>query len=148
MDWQQVLAGSLKADSEQFGIQSPAVEWLGFPRLQAYGDSWVEAYWDIEPRTLNSRGTIFGGYYGVLADGLLALATMTALQNDEHFVTSDLRISYFRAAGKGRVYMRAEVTNRSRSLLHAEGEFRNEEGELLARAVAVQSIRLGESGSG
>ncbi|HCS29334.1 MAG TPA: hypothetical protein DIW43_17890 [Spongiibacteraceae bacterium] len=144
MDWQQVLAGSLKADSEQFGIQSPAVEWLGFPRLQAYGDSWVEAYWDIESRTLNSRGTIFGGYYGVLADGLLALATMTALQDNEHFVTSDLRISFFRAASTGRVRMRAEVTNRSRSLLHVEGDFRDESGQLLAKATAVQSIRIAE----
>ncbi len=145
MDWQQVLASSKKADSRDFGITSPAVEWLGHPRLSDHGDNWVEAYWDIDPRSLNSRGTVFGGYYGVLADALLALATMTSLADNEHFVTSDLRISYFRTASEGRVQMRAEVNNRSRSLMHVEGEFRNEAGELLAKAVAVQSIRIIES---
>ncbi|MFT5033998.1 MAG: hypothetical protein ACI89D_000749 [Bermanella sp.] len=141
MNWQQVLESSTKSDSREFGIKSPAVKWLGYPQLHAYGDNWVEAYWDIEPRALNSRGTIFGGYYGVLADELLALVTMTSLADNEHFVTSDLRISYFRAASEGRVQMRAEVSNRSRSLMHVEGEFRNDAGELLAKAVAVQSIR-------
>ena len=145
MDWQQVLDSSTKSDSREFGIQSPAVEWLGHPRLQAYGEHWVEAYWDVEPRALNSRGTIFGGYYGVLADQLLALATMTSLADNEHFVTSDLRISYFRTATEGRVQMRAQVSNRSRRLMHVEGEFRNDAGELLAKAVAVQSIRIIES---
>ncbi len=148
MDWQKILAAGVEPDTANVGIRSPAAEWLTLPRLDSYGDNWVKAHWDIDPRSLNSRGTIFGGYYGVLADGLLALATMTQLHDDEHFVTNDLRLSFFRTASEGRVSMRADVTNRSRTLMHVEGEFRDESGALLAKAVAVQSIKPMAASSG
>lgn len=141
MNWKAVLDAALNGQNFGGEIRSPAVEWLGAPTLTSYEEAAITAQWELDPRALNSRGSLFGGYYGVLADGLLALATMTVLRSDEHFVTSDLRISYFKTFSEGAMTMRAEVTNRTRTLVHVEGEFRNASGELLAKAVAVQSLR-------
>lgn len=145
IDWNQVLDSALNASRDgggQIGLRSPAAEWLELPQLTRWAEGEVEASWPLDERALNSRGILFGGYYGVLADSLLALATMTVLASNEHFKTADLRLSFFRPVSEGALSLKAQVISRSRSLVHVEGSFYDEQDRLLARATAMQSVVL------
>ncbi len=147
MEWKRILDSATAGSPEEKPlINSPAYENLGLPRLQNWGEGWASALWEFDRRMSNSRGELFGGFYGVLSDGVLALTAMTVLENHEVFKTIDLRVSLFRPVSGGIVDIRGKVVSRNRSYIYLEAEFRDEKERLLAKSAAVQAVF--EAGAG
>ncbi len=120
---------------------SPANETLSVPDIKSWEKGCIDAQWSVRKELTNSRGELFGGYYGVLADVTLSYTAMTLVADDERFKTTDLRVSYFRPIFDGVIKIEGRVINRSRSFLHAEAMFyREEDGKLLAKAGATFAV--------
>ena len=109
-----------------------------------YPDSWepgrVTSTWPVDERFCNERGVVFGGYLAALSDHALGLVTMSVLEADETFGTSDLRTSFFRPVKGGTLSIEAQVLHRSRNMVHAEVVLGGEDGRLVAKATATQVI--------
>jgi uncharacterized protein (TIGR00369 family) len=142
MDWHNILDSALEKNIKngETPLKSPIFENLGLPGLKSWEPGSVRAEWTVDPRMLNSRGELMGGFYGVLADAVLALSAMTVLNKDEFFKTSDLRVSFFRPILKGVIKIKGSVINKSKSMIHLEAVFKNDQGKLLSKATATQSI--------
>ncbi len=132
-----VIAG--KPVSE-FPSYTPCADHLVFPTLKSWDEGRVYAEWPVLRDYLNSRGHVFGGYFGVLADMTFCFTVMTILKGDEGFSTSDLRISYFRPVSDGTLHIEGRVLHRSRKSIHVEALFSNEAGKPVAKATGVMSI--------
>ena len=141
MDW----AGWLDSIVSGTATPPPVVTTLRMPAIEGWEKGRVWGEWKVDPDVLNAAGSVFGGYYGVLADSYLGLAMMSTLAPDEWFTTSDLRISFFRPVAGGTLQIAAEVLNRGRRMAHCECVFVNDEDKVVAKATATQVIQpLGE----
>jgi len=99
---------------------------------------WTE--WAIDPAFFHERGAVFGGYLAALADSLCDLATLSVLENDEIFSTSDLPIAFFRPVRAGILRCEASVVHRGRRMAHVEAAFATPDGRIAAKATATQVI--------
>ena len=93
---------------------------------------------------MNSQGGLFGGYYGVLSDSILSLLAMTVLEENEYYVTTDLRIQFFRTINSGIIIIKGNVTNKSRSFVYGEASFYDQKESLLAKAYATLALGLAQ----
>jgi uncharacterized protein (TIGR00369 family) len=122
------------------GTPPPVVETLRMPPIDGWERGRVWGEWKVDPDMLNAAGSVFGGYFGVLADSFLGLAMMSTLSEGEWFTTSDLRVSFFRPVTKGTLQIAAEVLNRGRRMAHCECVFVNDDDKVVAKATATQVI--------
>lgn len=81
------------------------------------------------------------GYLTAVADELPGMATLTVLEDDEMFVTADIRMNYFRPVRGGELVVEAFVLRKGRSGAHIEATFSTPDGKLVAKASATQNIR-------
>jgi len=138
--WQRRLDAIADGTSPSPGV----VEKLSLGRLTKWHEGYVEKEWTVEPQFCTAEGTseeaLFGGYLAALADQVLAFAAMTVLEDNQHFRTTELSISYFNKISKGRIAIRGSVVNRNSRLIHVSADFLREDGKLAARATAVQIL--------
>ena len=133
-----IASGALSTSS----ISSAAATTLDIPELLNWQRGQVRAKWQVNADYLNSRGALFGGYYGVLADMVLAFSAMTVLEDNEHYTTQDLQLSFFKPVFSGTVYFTAQVVTRTRSRVYCDCRFLDEQGAVLALATAAQHIAV------
>ncbi|MEL6366126.1 MAG: PaaI family thioesterase [Pseudomonadota bacterium] len=109
----------------------------------AYGRAWVT--WTIDDRFRNSDGSLFGGYLAAMADRIVSMATLAALEHsDERFRTTRLETSFWRPVFGTTLKAEGRVVNKSRRLIHVEADFLTQEGKIAARSTAVQIYTKGE----
>jgi len=137
-DWlDAIVAGTAEPPPVVTALRLPAIE--GWERGRVWGD------WKVDPDLMNAGGAVFGGYIAALADSYVGLAMMSAIDDDEWFTTSDLRVSFFRPVTKGTLQVAAEVLNRGRRMAHCECIFVNDDDKVVAKATATQVLMpLGE----
>ncbi len=140
--WSTILnsIASGKKSPEDYPSYAPCADHLIFPTLKSWEDGRVHAEWPVSEKFLNSRGHLFGGYFGVLADMTFCYTVMTIIKGDEGFTTSDLRISYFRPVSSGTLKIEGYVVNRIRKIIHVEAVFTDEKGEPVAKAAGVMTV--------
>jgi uncharacterized protein (TIGR00369 family) len=140
--WSTILnsIASGKKSPEDYPSYAPCADHLIFPILKLWEEGRVHAEWPVLQRFLNSRGHVFGGYFGVLADMTFCYTVMTILKGDEGFNTSDMRVSYFRPVSSGTLRIDGHVVNRTRRIVHVEAVFTDEKGDLVAKAVGVMAV--------
>jgi uncharacterized protein (TIGR00369 family) len=127
----------------------PVVSTLRLGLLDAWGEGWARKRWEPHAEIMNSDGSMFGGYLAALADQMLAFAAMTVIEAPRAFRTTDLQLRFFRVLRAEPLLIEGRVTSRSRSLIHAEVEFRREDAELVAKASGQQFVTpLPASGAG
>lgn len=119
---------------------APFLKVLLLPKLVRWEPSKAWFEWPVDPRTHNYAGVVFGGQIALMADRALAVTSITALDDNEHFTTSDLRTSFFRPIVEGTLFIEGTVVHKGRRLLHAEAAFTNDQGKLVAKAVAAQHL--------
>ncbi|MFA5055623.1 MAG: PaaI family thioesterase [Dehalococcoidia bacterium] len=107
--------------------------------MKSWSQGKISAEFHISEKYHNSRGHLFGGYFGVLADMTFCYTVMTVLK-DEGYSTSDLRITYFRPVSSGTLHIEGRVLHRSKKSVHVEALFNDDEGRLVAKADGVMSI--------
>ena len=95
----------------------------------------------IEPHLTNSFGTVHGGVILSLLDVALCTAARTLHPDSLGVITIDLSTSFIGAGSGARLIADARVMKDTRSVSFVEGEAKNEDGSLVAKAIATVRVR-------
>jgi uncharacterized protein (TIGR00369 family) len=100
----------------------------------------------IEPHLTNSLGTAHGGVIVSLLDVALCTAARTLHPDSVGVITIDLSVSFIGGASGARLLADARVLRDGRSMSFVEGEAKNEDGSLVAKAIATVRVRHKDKG--
>ena len=100
----------------------------------------------VEPQLTNSLGTAHGGVIMSLLDVALCTAARTLHPDSIGVITIDLSVSFIGGATGKRLLADARVLKDRRSISFVEGEARNDDGSLVAKAIATVRVRLKDQG--
>jgi uncharacterized protein (TIGR00369 family) len=100
----------------------------------------------IEPHLTNSLGTAHGGVIMSLLDVALCTAARTLHADSMGVITIDLSASFIGGASGARLFADARVLKDGRSISFVEGEAKNEDGSLVAKAIATVRVILKDKG--
>ncbi len=98
----------------------------------------------IDPHLTNSIGTVHGGVIMSLLDVALCTAARTLHPDSLGVITIDMSTSFIGGGGGARLLAEARVLKNGRSMIFVEGEAKNEDGSLVAKAMATVRVRLKE----
>ena len=98
----------------------------------------------IEPQLTNSLGTAHGGVIMSLLDVALCTAARTLHPESIGVITIDLSVSFIGGATGKRLAADARVLKDGRSMSFVEAEAKNEDGSLVAKAIATVRVRFKE----
>jgi len=101
----------------------------------------------IEPHLMNSLGTAHGGVIMSLLDVALCTAARTLHPESVGVITIDLSTSFIGAATGRKLFADARVLRDGRSMSFVEAEAKNEDGSLVAKAIATVRVRHKKEGS-
>ena len=125
--------------SELIGRPVPFAEFLGHPhRRQRARAARLELA--LRPELMNSFHDAHGGVVMTLADVALAVAAITQDGAARGAITVDLSVSFL-GPGKGTLVAEARCLRAGRSLAFSEGEIRDAEGSLVAKALGTFKLR-------
>jgi uncharacterized protein (TIGR00369 family) len=102
----------------------------------------------IEKQLTNSLGTAHGGVIMSLLDVALCTAARTLHPESIGVITIDLSTSFIGGASGARLIADARVLKDGRSMSFVEAEAKNEDGSLVAKAIATVRVRLKEKQGG
>jgi len=100
----------------------------------------------IEPQMTNSLGTEHGGAIMSLLDVAVCTAARTLHPESVGVITIDMSISFIGGGSGARLMADARVLKDGRSMSFVEGEATNEDGSLVAKAIATVRVRLKDKG--
>ena len=95
----------------------------------------------VEPHLRNSLGTVHGGAIMSLLDVALCTAARTLHPESIGVVTIDLSTSFIGGGSGAKLYAEARVMRDGRSMSFVEAEAKNEDGSLVAKAIATVRVR-------
>jgi uncharacterized protein (TIGR00369 family) len=96
----------------------------------------------IEPHLTNSIGTVHGGVIMSLLDVALCTAARTLHPDSLGVITIDMSTSFIGGGSGARLLAEARVLKDGRSMIFVEGEAKNEDSSLVAKAIATVRVRL------
>lgn len=122
--------------------ESPAAVTLGKKVLETNpARGYIRASFEAGDAFVNRGGRIFGGFLSAMLDGLCGHAVrLTHEVPGTPQVTLELKTSFVGRADKGKLVGEGWVRHRGKSIAFAEGELRDENGELVATASATFKI--------
>ena len=100
----------------------------------------------VEPEFTNSLGTVHGGVIMSLLDVALCTAARTLHPDSIGVITIDLSTSFIGGANGKRLLAEARVLKDGKSMSFVEAEAKNEDGSLVAKAIATVRVRLKQDG--
>ena len=98
----------------------------------------------VEPHLTNSIGTVHGGVIMSLLDVALCTAARTLHPDSLGVITIDMSTSFIGGGSGARLLAEARVLKNGRSMIFVDGEAKNEDGSLVAKAIATVRVRLKE----
>lgn len=96
----------------------------------------------VEPQLTNSMGSVHGGVIMSLLDVALCTAARTLHPESQGVITINLSTSFIGAGSGERLLAEARVLKDGRSMSFVEGEARNADGSLVAKAVGTVRVML------
>ena len=96
----------------------------------------------VEAHLTNSMGTVHGGVIMSLLDVAVCTAARTLHPDSIGVITIDLSTSFIGGASSARLIADARVLKDGRSMSFVEAEAKNEDGSLVAKAIATVRVRL------
>ncbi len=115
---------------------------LGFRRLRWDPDATVLA-WDAPADygfPANDGYIVHGGLVATILDTAMGGAAWAVLDDDEVFLTADLRVEFLRAARPGPLRATGTVLRRTRRVVFCAGELHDDDGQLLAASRCTQVV--------
>jgi uncharacterized protein (TIGR00369 family) len=109
-------------------------------RTESLGKGTARLSVPIEPHLTNSLGTVHGGVIMSLLDVALCTAARTLHPESVGVITINLSTSFIDAGGGAKLYAEARVLKDGRSMSFVEGEAKNEDGALVAKATATLRV--------
>jgi len=95
----------------------------------------------VEAHLRNSLGTVHGGAIMSLLDVALCTAARTLHPESIGVVTIDLSTSFIGGGTGAKLYAEARVMRDGRSMSFVEAEAKNDDGSLVAKAIATVRVR-------
>jgi uncharacterized protein (TIGR00369 family) len=111
---------------------------------EALGQGTARLSLPVEIEFTNSLGTVHGGVILSLLDVALCTAARTLHPDSTGVITIDLSTSFIGGGSGERLFADARVLKDGRSMSFVEGEARNADGSLVAKAMATVRVRLKE----
>ena len=102
----------------------------------------------VEAQLTNSMGSVHGGVIMSLLDVALCTAARTLHPESQGVITINLSTSFIGAGSGERLLAEARVLKDGRSMSFVEGEARNADGSLVAKAVGTVRVLLKETTTG
>ena len=128
--------------SEAIGRPVPFAELIGFEVTQrGAGSARVELV--LRPEHMNSWHVAHGGVVMTLADVALAVAARTMDVSAHGAITVGMNLTFI-GVGKGRLVAEGRCLRSGASLTFCEGEVRDGDGTLVAKAVGTFKMRRGK----
>jgi uncharacterized protein (TIGR00369 family) len=100
----------------------------------------VTMRYTAQPEFLNRHGTVQGGMLAAMLDSSTSLALYTMLPPELTAVTTNLNVSYVKPGKLGTFTVIAKVVSRDDRHGKTSGELRDEDGVLVATAIATLRI--------
>jgi uncharacterized protein (TIGR00369 family) len=111
---------------------------------EALGKGSARLSMPVEAHLKNSLGTVHGGAIMSLLDVALCTAARTLHPESVGVVTIDLSTSFIGGGTGAKLYAEARVMRDGRSMSFVEAEAKNDDGSLVAKAIATVRVRLKE----
>ena len=111
---------------------------------EALGQGTARLSLPVEREFTNSLGTVHGGVIMSLLDVALCTAARTLHPDSIGVITIDLSTSFIGGGSGDKLYAEARVLKDGRSMSFVEGEAKNADGSLVAKAIATVRVRLRE----
>ncbi len=108
---------------------------------EALGEGTARLSLPVEPHLLNSLGTVHGGVIMSLLDVALCTAARTLHPESTGVVTIDLSTSFIGGGSGTRLFADARVMKDGKSMTFVEAEAKNDDGSLVAKAIATVRVR-------
>ena len=112
---------------------------------EALGEGTARLSLPVEREFTNSLGTVHGGVIMSLLDVALCTAARTLHPDSIGVITIDLSTSFIGGGSGERLVAEARVLRDGRSMSFVEGEAKNADGSLVAKAIATVRVRLRET---
>jgi len=114
----------------------PYVAELGM-NTEALGEGTARLSMPLAAHLLNSFGSAHGGAIMSLLDVALCTAARTLHPDSAGVMTIDMSTSFLGAGTGARLIAEARVLRNGRSIVFVEGEAKNEDGSLVAKAIGT-----------
>jgi uncharacterized protein (TIGR00369 family) len=114
---------------------------------ESLGEGTARLSMPIEAHLVNSLGTAHGGVIMSLLDVALCTAARTLHPESIGVITIDLSTSFIGGATGKKLYAEARVMRDGRSMSFVEAEAKNEDGSLVAKAIATVRVRHKKEGA-
>jgi acyl-CoA thioesterase len=109
--------------------------------VEAADDDGVTLRIDVPDAFLSPFGTVHGGLVATLFDTALAVAVHRRLGAGGRVATHHLNVSFIALTRVRRLRCRARVIKLGRTVANLEGEVTDDEGTLVAKALATFGVR-------
>ena len=119
----------------------PFVQHLGLT-TEALGEGTARLTMPLPRQFTTSLGTAHGGILMSLLDVALCTAARTLHPDSIGVITIDLSTSFIGGGVGSKLVAEARVLKDGRSLIFVEGEAKNEDGSLVAKAIGTVRVRL------
>jgi len=114
---------------------------------ETLGEGTARLSMPVEPHMTNSLGTAHGGVIMSLLDVALCTAARTLHPESIGVITIDLSTSFIGGATGKKLFANARVLRDGRSMSFVEAEAKNEDGSLVAKAIATVRVRHKKEGA-
>jgi uncharacterized protein (TIGR00369 family) len=128
--------------AREFQKKIPFVGHLGI-EVDSIGDGTAVVSMRLQPGFTNSFGSAHGGVIMSLMDVALCTAARSQHPDSIGVLTIDLSLQFI-GAGKDRLLAEGRVLKPGRNTVFTEGEVRNEDGSLVAKAIGTVRVRVAE----
>lgn len=113
--------------------------------LTTYTEGSVAGTWTPTPLACNPNGPVQGGTFGVVLDGVMTFATLSALERGEHCTSLEMKISWLRGAREGHdLSVTGKVLRLARKVAFAEAKVTTIGGEIVATGSGTLLLRRAE----
>jgi uncharacterized protein (TIGR00369 family) len=125
----------------------PFVEHLGL-ETEALGEGTARLSMALPEHFTNSLGTAHGGVIMSLLDVALCTAARTLHPDSLGVITIDMSTSFIGGGSGDRLIAEARVLRDGRSMTFVEGEAKNADGSLVAKAIGTVRVRRRDAKAG
>ena len=129
--------------TREYQKKIPYVVHLGLT-TESLGEGSARLSMPLPKHFTNSLGTAHGGVIMSLLDVALCTAARTLHPESIGVVTIDMSTSFIGGGSGGKLIAEARVMKDARTMSFVEAEAKNEDGSLVAKAIATVRVRLKE----
>jgi uncharacterized protein (TIGR00369 family) len=129
--------------TREYQKKIPYVVHLGLT-TEALGEGTARLSMPLPKHFTNSLGTAHGGVIMSLLDVALCTAARTLHPDSVGVVTIDLSCAFVGGGSGSKLIAEARVLKDARTMSFVEAEAKNEDGSLVAKAIATVRVRLKE----